>query len=298
MAYRKSPSMHYTEHSPYHLVFGEEMRLPYDVSLQPKDSLPREAQENIQEVLQQLKVTNEIVQANIKIHQERNKERRDINIKLPKFQQGDKVLIKINKVPKGLSIKLHDKADGPYEIIELGPNFTYKLKRCSDNKVHQSLMNATNLKIYHDPSEHREHLDDYDRQPPTQQTQPPDPPGQLDDNTNPSQEDQVNNNNEIPDTPQTANGRGDVIPPTDDETSQHQDQPLPAVPQEPNKQWKLRNFLAGRFRNGRREIRVEWDDGTKTWEPDHCFDGEVLDEINRKFTKIGTRRKTCYKRKH
>lgn len=94
MAYRKSPSMHSTEHSPYHLVFGEEMRLPFDVSLQPKDSLPREAQENIQEVLQQLKVTNEIVQANIKIHQERNKERHDINIKLPEFQQGDKVLIK------------------------------------------------------------------------------------------------------------------------------------------------------------------------------------------------------------
>lgn len=73
---------------------------------------------------------------------------------------------------------------------------------------------------------------------------------------------------------------------------------MPAVPQDPNKQWKLRNFLAGRFRNGRREIRVEWDDGTKTWEPGHCFDGEVLDEINRKFTKIGTIRKTCFKHKH
>lgn len=52
-------------------------------------------------------------------------------------------------------------------------------------------MNATNLKIYHDPSEHREHLDEYERQPPTQQ---PHPPGQLDDNINPSQEDQLNNN--------------------------------------------------------------------------------------------------------
>lgn len=150
-------------------------------------------------------------------------------------------------------------------------------------------MNATNLKIYHDPSEHREHLDDYDRQPPTQK---PQPPGQLDDNTNPSQEDQTNNNSHIPDRPQTANGTGEATPPTDDETSQHQDQPMPALPQDPN------NFLAGRFRNGRREIRVEWDDGTKTWEPDHCFDGEVLDEINRKFTKIRTRRKTCFNRKH
>lgn len=191
MAFGKSPSMHSAEHSPYHLVFGEKMRLPFAVSLQPKNGLPREAQENIQEVLQQLKMTNEIVQANIKIHQERNKERHNLNIKLPEFQRGDKVLIKIKKVPKGLSSKLHDKAEGPYEIIGLGPNFTFKLKRCSDNKVHQSLMNATNLKIYHDPSEHREHLDEYERQPPTQQ---PHPPGQLDDNINPSQEDQLNNN--------------------------------------------------------------------------------------------------------
>lgn len=94
-------------------------------------------------------------------------------------------------------------------------------------------MNATNLKIYHDPSEHREHLDDYDRQPPTQQ---PQPPGQLDDNTNPSQEDQTNNNSHIPDRPQTANGTGEATPPTDDETSQHQVQPMPALPQDPNKQ--------------------------------------------------------------
>lgn len=70
-------------------------------------------------MLQQLKVTNKIVQENIKIHQERNKERHDLNIKLPEFQQGDNVLIKINKVPTGLSSKLHDKADGPYEIIGL-----------------------------------------------------------------------------------------------------------------------------------------------------------------------------------
>lgn len=85
--------MHSTEHSPYYLVFGEEMRLPFDISLQPKDSLPREAQDNIQEVLQQLKVTNEIVKANIKIYQERNKERHDLNIKLPEYQEGDEVLI-------------------------------------------------------------------------------------------------------------------------------------------------------------------------------------------------------------
>lgn len=42
---------------------------------------------------------------------------------------------------------------------------------------------------------------------------------------------------------------------------------MPAIPQDPNKQWKLRNSLAGRFRNGRREIRVEGEDGTKHGNP-------------------------------
>lgn len=43
------------------------------------------------------------------------------------------------------------------------------------------------------------------------------------------------------------------------------------------------------------EEKLEWNGkmAQKTWEPDHCFDGKMLDEINRKFTKIGTRRKTC-----
>lgn len=300
MAYRKSPSMHSTEHSPYQLVFGEEMRLPFDVSLQPKDNLPREAQENIQEVLQQLKVTNEIAQSNIQKHQARNKERHDLNTKLPDFQLGDKVLIKINKVPKGLSSKLHDKADGPYEIIRLGPNFTYKLQRCSDNKIHQSMMNATNLKLYHDPEEHRGHLDE-DNRPPPQQQQQQQQQQQLHDQSNAAdqhRDDQTDNQDQPPEDQQQTADDTDTDDPLRDDGSQQPDQPVPAIPpHDPNKQWKLKGFLAGRFRNGRREIRVEWDDGTKTWEPDHCFDGKVLEEINRKFTKIGTRRKTCFKRK-
>lgn len=67
---------------------------------------------------------------------------------------------------------------------------------------------------------------------------------------------------------------------------------------DPQKKWKFKKFLRGRFKNGRREIYIEWDDGSKTWEPDQCFDGEVLDMINRKFTKLGTIRKSCFKRNY
>lgn len=50
---------------------------------------------------------------------------------------------------------------------------------------------------------------------------------------------------------------------------------------DPQKRWKFKKFLRGRFKNGRREIYVEW-------EPDSCFDDDVLEMINRKFTKLGT----------
>lgn len=67
---------------------------------------------------------------------------------------------------------------------------------------------------------------------------------------------------------------------------------------DPQKKWKFKKFLRGRFRNGRREIYVEWEDGSKSWEPKNCFDDDVLEMIDRKFTKLGTIRKTCFKRNY
>lgn len=43
MAYRKSPSMHSTEFSPFFLLFGEEMTLPYDLALELLENMSRDA---------------------------------------------------------------------------------------------------------------------------------------------------------------------------------------------------------------------------------------------------------------
>lgn len=138
MAYRKSPSQHSTEFSPYLLVFGEEMNLPYDVALDPLESMARDARAYIREFLDNMRVFDKIAKENIVWHQKQNKIRHDLNSNTPDFQLG-------------LSSKLYDKSDGPYRIVKVGPNFTYKLRRCSDNKLHGSMMNASNLKRYYDP---------------------------------------------------------------------------------------------------------------------------------------------------
>lgn len=59
-------------------------------------------------------------------------------------------MIKVNKVLKGLFSKLYDKVDGLYRIVDVGLNFTYKLRRCFDNKLYGFMMNVLNLKLYYD----------------------------------------------------------------------------------------------------------------------------------------------------
>jgi hypothetical protein len=78
----------------------------------------------------------------------KTKARHDIHAKVPKFKLGDKVLLKHEHVQKGLSQKLIEKWIGPYEIIEEGPHFTYKLKHLPSGKMIAAFKNAVKLKLF------------------------------------------------------------------------------------------------------------------------------------------------------
>lgn len=283
MSFRKSISANSTEFSPFFLMFGKEMRLPFDIELQPKDNMAGDAKLYIQEFMSNLKIYHKIAKENELYHQQKNKEKYDKTAKVPDFKLGDQVLMSIHQIPKGLTAKLYDKAQGPYRIVRLGPNYTYELKRLSDNKLHPSLVNAIHLKHYYDPEEHRAHLipdnfpharqpldevsdDKIDQQDPIQ-TQP------LPDPNTPTDAQENTPNLALPQTADTPN-----IP--DSQTST-------------NKTWNIKSLPSAKFKNGRRLIRVEWENGDRTWEPDESFSPELLAEINRKFTKNGKRRKTC-----
>lgn len=60
----------------------------------------------------------------------------------------------------------------------------------------------------------------------------------------------------------------------------------------------MNRLLVGRYKYGRREIRVEWENGLRIWEFDSFFDREMFEEIDKKFIKYGKRRKICFKYKY
>ncbi|WAQ95040.1 hypothetical protein MAR_007511 [Mya arenaria] len=134
--------------SPYQMVFGQTMNLPIDTSLIPKATLGQSVQQYFNDLLRQLKVYSEIATQNLQKQADKAKTRHDKNAKEPMFQVGDKILLKQDMIPTGQCPKLTYKRDGPYQIIELGPHFTYKLKHIETNKVLKSFMNAIRLTPY------------------------------------------------------------------------------------------------------------------------------------------------------
>ena len=147
MAFRMSPATESTEYSPFFLLFGKEMNLPFDIGIQPKENMGSDAKDHINDVIDKLKIAKIIARQNIEHHQEKNKENYDKKAKEPEFRVGQTLLLRVYKIPKGLSRKLPDKSDGPYLITELGPNHTYKLLNCATNKTIKSLINAQHLRF-------------------------------------------------------------------------------------------------------------------------------------------------------
>ncbi|PIK61937.1 hypothetical protein BSL78_01162 [Apostichopus japonicus] len=144
----------------YHLFYrrarnlsqaDRDMRTPLDVSLHPTDTMGRDAKEHITSVMDKLDTFRKVAKENIVQAQHKNKQTYDANAKEPSFHLGQSVLVFNPQVPQGHSSKLHRKWCGPYYVCELGPNDTFKLRNCSDNKELQSLVHANRLKPYHDP---------------------------------------------------------------------------------------------------------------------------------------------------
>lgn len=138
-----------TGFTPYQVLFGRHMNLPIDTTLIPKEDLPVNVKEFVDNLNEQLKLMNFIVHANRTGQQIKQKKYHDRNAKEPSYFKGQQVMLKKENIKIGQSRKLTAKFVGPYEIVELGPNYTYKLKHVHTGKMVKSLVNASRLKKFH-----------------------------------------------------------------------------------------------------------------------------------------------------
>lgn len=101
-----------------------------------------------------LKIVKDIAKENINQAQIKQKQQYDKkSTDVPDLRVGQSVLLYSTKVPVGLSPKLHNPWDGPFYITAIGPNNTFKLRRCSNHKELKSFIHANRLKRYENPDD-------------------------------------------------------------------------------------------------------------------------------------------------
>ena len=206
----------------------------------------------------------------------------------------------IHQIPKGQSAKLYDKATCPYLIVALGPNYTYQLRRCSDNKLHPNLINAIHLKRYYDPNTLRNHRPQVVPGPMQPRPMPPQSPtgspkaapGQQRARTGPNPS--TSGVKQPCDRPvQSSCNPTPSSNKTNHAPSGQVGAALESVNStlDPNKKYAIVSTPSAKFLNGKRLIRVVWEDGSRTWEPKESFDPDYLAYLNTRFTKTGQRSK-------
>lgn len=143
-----------TGYSPAALMFGHELRSPFDINLKQKDVKKKSIHAYVHDLsnrLSQAYLTsqNKCRSARKKYEKQYNK-KRTIN----PFKLGDIVLRTTNTLSsaaKGIAASLIRPYEGPFKIVrQLGPN-SYELKT-TDNKP-AGKRNADQLKMYYEPSE-------------------------------------------------------------------------------------------------------------------------------------------------
>lgn len=260
MAYRLTPPPGSSQIAPYYLMFGREMRTPLDTQLLAPRPLNKTADEQMHLVLRNLEEARTIAGENILDYQRKYKTQYDKNTKPCNFKVGQRVWLHNKARPKGVRPKLFRTWQGPFYITEEGPNNTFRIRQCIDNKEYKSLIHANRLKSYHDPS-------DQPYLPVNVPVANPDPPAPP----------------QIP-APAPAPVPAQVAPPAPIQLPDPQ--PIP-----PDTFYEVQKLMGTKFINKIRHFRVLWKDGSKTWEPQANISEFLIRQYFVNHTKAGKQRK-------
>ena len=155
MSIRSTPNPESSGYSPFKMLFGDEMRLPFDTNLIPRETLGPDAKAHVTQLINRLKLVHEQAAKNTKIAQTESKAKHDVKAKESNFLLGEQVLLKVHKVRPGFTKKFEDKYTGPFYVRDKGPYDTYKIADCRNDKCVKNFINAQDLKRYYDPQNYR-----------------------------------------------------------------------------------------------------------------------------------------------
>ena len=300
MSIRSAPNTETSEYSPFKMLFGDEMRLPFDTTLVPKETLGPEAKIHVTNLIERLKLVREQADKNSTLTQTESKQAHDVKAKDSNFLLGEQVLLKVHKTRPGYAKKLENKFTGPFYIREKGLYDTYKIAYCQNHKLIKNFINAQDLKRYYDPQNYRyeppeedlfesESDDDADTiiYDPNENDEPKTGPKSVDENE--TDGNQEPNQNQA-DNKQNENKQTDGNQETKQKKVENK--------QNENKNWYSVNKILKQRKTGEnREFLLEWSDDRyrPTWENHKNVSEELQRQFYVRHTKEGRRRRRPYK---
>ena len=175
MAYRAS--VHdTTRFTPFHLMFGREVRLPIDVMFGNTPDPVQEHTEYAIDLRSRLEKAFESVREHTKAVQKRQKDRYDRRVSGGRYQVGDRVWLHSPAIPRGRSPKLHQPWTGPFVVIKVLSDVTYRIQserpkpRCRRRRL---VVHFNRLKPCHTPAQDGVDKTRQQLEPSGAETQPP-----------------------------------------------------------------------------------------------------------------------------
>ena len=118
-----------TKHSPYYLLFGRQPKIPIDLFCDEiLIDLGLDEDDYANQLQRKLKLTYEIVTSNRDFRMQKAKIRHDRTVRACKFKVNDQVWLQVKKVKQGTQKKLAWKWQGPYIVLQVYGETTYRIK--------------------------------------------------------------------------------------------------------------------------------------------------------------------------
>ena len=123
-----------TGYTPFHMLFGKDLRLPCDLLFGRSPDTPTSPVHYVEDLQARLEDVHRFARERVNIMTERMKKRYDVKSTDRKFKEGDKVWLWNPKRRKGLSPKLQSCWEGPYTIVKLLNDVVVRIQRTPSAK--------------------------------------------------------------------------------------------------------------------------------------------------------------------